>query len=194
MTLFKDRTDAGQALAAELSGKAYEDPVILALPRGGVPVAAEVARVLNAPVDLIMVRKIGAPEQPELAVAAVVNGSDPKIVTNPEIARSFGLAAADIKRMSRPRLEEIRRRREVYLKGRKQVPLRGRTAIVVDDGIATGATVRASLRAVRARKPARLVLAVPVAPRDVAEALRDEVDELISSVPPDGVNSAGSAG
>ncbi|MEX5562411.1 phosphoribosyltransferase [Pseudophaeobacter sp. 1A16562] len=179
MTLFKDRTDAGQALAAELSGKGYQDPVILALPRGGVPVAAEVARALNAPMDLIMVRKIGAPEQPELAVAAVVNGSEPKIVTNREIARSFGLAAADIKRMSQPRLEEIRRRRDVYLKGRKQVPLRGRTAIVVDDGIATGATVRASLRAVRARKPARLVLAVPVAPRDVAESLRDEVDELI---------------
>lgn len=177
--IFQDRRDAGQALAATLATKDYDAPLVLALPRGGVPVAIEVARTLKAPMDLVMVRKIGAPGQPELAVAAVVNGDDPQIVVNAAIARSFHLSQSDIEEMSKPRLEEIRRRRELYLKGRRQIPMQGRTAIVIDDGIATGATVRASLRAVRARKPARLVLAVPVAPPDVAQELAAEVDELI---------------
>ena len=179
MARFKNREKAGQALAEIFSKKAYADPVVLALPRGGVPVAIELVRVLRAPMDLIMVRKIGAPGQPELAVAAVVNGDDPQFVVNSGIARSFGLSDDDIKAMSRSELEEIRRRRDVYLKGRASVPVKGRTVIVVDDGIATGATIRASLKALRLRSPARLVLAVPVAPAEMITALQDEVDEII---------------
>ena len=177
--IFQDRSEAGKALAAALAAKEYESPVILALPRGGVPVAIEVSRALKAPMDLIMVRKIGAPGQPELAVAAVVNGDDPQIVVNEAIARSFRLSRAEIEEMSKPRLGEIRRRRELYLKGRRRLLLEGRTVIVIDDGLATGATVRASLSAVRARGPAKLVLAVPIAAPDVAQELADEVDELI---------------
>lgn len=179
MSRFLNRTEAGKALAGVLAEKNYDDPVILALPRGGVPVAIEVVRALKAPLDLVMVRKIGAPGQQELAVAAVVNGDDPQIVVNEGIAQAFGLTDADIEKMSHSRLDEIRRRRGVYLSGRTQVPIKGRTVIVVDDGIATGATTRASLKAVRRRDPAKLVLAVPVAPSDVVEEMRAEVDEVI---------------
>ncbi|MDX1781879.1 MAG: phosphoribosyltransferase family protein [Thalassovita sp.] len=179
MSRFLNRAEAGKALAEAVADKHYDDPVILALPRGGVPVAIELVRVLKAPLDLVMVRKIGAPGQQELAVAAVVNGDDPQIVVNEGIMAVFGLTDEDIEQMSKSRLDEIRRRREVYLGGRPQVPVKGRTAVVVDDGIATGATTRASLKAVRKRDPARLVLAVPVGPADVVEELRDEVDEVI---------------
>lgn len=179
MSRFLNRTEAGKALAEVLAEKNYDDPVILALPRGGVPVAIEVVRALKAPLDLVMVRKIGAPGQQELAVAAVVNGDDPQIVVNEGIAQAFGLTDEDIEKMSHSRLDEIRRRRGVYLSGRTQVPIKGRTVIVVDDGIATGATTRASLKAVRRRDPAKLVLAVPVAPQDVVEEMRAEVDEVI---------------
>ncbi|MBR9652065.1 phosphoribosyltransferase [Thalassovita aquimarina] len=179
MSRFLNRTEAGKALAEVLAERNYDDPVVLALPRGGVPVAIEVVRALKVPLDLVMVRKIGAPGQQELAVAAVVNGDDPQIVTNEGIMLALGLTDEDIEQMSKSRLEEIRRRRGVYLSGRAQVPIKGRTAIVVDDGIATGATTRASLKAVRKRDPAKLVLAVPVAPEDVVEDLRGEVDEVI---------------
>lgn len=179
MNRFIDRTEAGQALARVLAEKDYPKPVVLALPRGGVPVAIEVARTLKAPMDLVMVRKIGVPQQPELAAAAIVNGDDPQLVVNQYIAAQTGLLQADIERLAETQLELIRQRREKYLKGRDQVSIQGRTAIIVDDGIATGATMRASLKAVRRRKPAKLVLAVPVAPRDTIEQLRGEVDELV---------------
>ncbi len=179
MTRFLNRSEAGRALAAALSEKTYPDPVILALPRGGVPVAIEVARVLKAPMDLVMVRKIGVPYQPELAVAAVVNGDTPEIVVNHDVAAHCGLSRSDIDQLAKAQLAEIVRRRGVYLKGRTQVPVKDRTAIVIDDGIATGATIRASLRAVRRRNPARLVLAVPVAPADTIVSLRSEVDEIV---------------
>lgn len=179
MNRFADRSEAGRALADVLVNKDYTDPVILALPRGGVPVATEVARALKAPLDLVMVRKIGVPGQPELAAAAVVNGDDPQLVINQEIARMSGLSHDDIDRLAETQLQEIRRWRGIYLKGRDQISVKGRTAIIVDDGIATGATMRASLKAVRQRGPARLVLAVPVAPGDTISEMRGEVDELI---------------
>ena len=179
MTVFRDRADAGRALAEALAERGFEDPVILALPRGGVPVAIEVVRRLNAPMDLVMVRKIGVPGQPELAAAAVVDGDTPHVVFNENILAQAGLSRDDIDRLAETELEEIRRRRGLYLGDRPQVPVEGRTAIVVDDGIATGATMRVSLKAVRARAPARLVLAVPVAPRDTVEALRPEVDDIV---------------
>ena len=185
MSGFTDRTEAGRRLADLLAAKGYADPVILALPRGGVPVGLEIARVLKAPLDLVMVRKLGVPFQPELAAGAVVNGSDPEIVTNEAVMAHAGLSRKDLEEMAEVQLEEIRRRRAVYLRGRQQAPVRGRTAIIVDDGIATGATVRAAIRGVRQKSPAKLVLAVPVAPVDTIERLRAEVDEIVCPETPE---------
>lgn len=179
MTRFANRVEAGLQLAAALLARGDPDPVVLALPRGGVPVAAEVARVLRAPLDLLMVRKIGMPHHRELAAGAVVNGDHPEIVVNEAIAASAGLTRKDVEKLAAPELEEIRRRRAIYLAGRASVPLAGRTAIVVDDGIATGATMRAALRAVRRQDPARVILAVPVAPPESLEDLAPEADAVV---------------
>jgi putative phosphoribosyl transferase len=176
---FSDRAEAGRAVADLLATRPPPRPVVLALPRGGVPVAYEIARRLHAPLDLVMVRKVGVPHQPELAAAAVANGDAPEIVVNDSVAAAAGLGHDDIAAMAEAQLGEIARRRALYLKGRDPVPLEGRTAIVVDDGIATGATTRAALRAVRRRNPDRLVLAVPVAPPDTLDALGDEADEIV---------------
>jgi putative phosphoribosyl transferase len=184
MNRFRDRIDAGQALAGLVAERGYDRPVVLALPRGGVPVAAEVARRIGAPLDLVLVRKIGVPAQPELAVAAVVDGDRPEIVINEDIARHARLTHEDIERLSKPELATIAKRRASYLKGRAPIGLAGRTAIVVDDGIATGATMRAALRAVRRQHPARVVLAVPVAAADSLALLRSEVDDVICPVVP----------
>ncbi len=176
---FANRSEAGRALAEALQKKALEDPVVLALPRGGVPVAAEVARVLEAPLDLVMVRKIGVSYQPELAVAAVVDGSHPEIVVNEEVQSLAGVSRDYIDKQAEVELAEIERRRKLYLAGRQPARIEGRSAIVVDDGIATGTTVRAALRALRRRRPKRLILAVPVAPADTVEALRAEADDIV---------------
>lgn len=184
MSGFFNRTEAGKALAKALADRDFHDPVILALPRGGVPVGIELARELHAPMDLVMVRKVGAPRQPELAVAAVVNGDSPQIAINEAIAAHLGLSHDEIERMARPQLDEIQRRRAKYLKGRTPVAIEGRTAIVVDDGIATGATMRASLKAIRQRAPANLILAVPVAARDALNDIRKDVDEVVCLLEP----------
>jgi putative phosphoribosyl transferase len=179
MVRFASRRAAGRALARAVARRRPVDPVVLALPRGGVPVAAEIARRLGAPLDLVLVRKVGVPFQPELAAAAVVDGSDAQIVANDDVIAMVGLSRADIERAARRELAEIERRRQVYLQGRERVPLEGRTLILVDDGIATGASVRAALTALRQRRPRALILAVPVAPADTIAALRPEVDEVI---------------
>ncbi len=184
MRAFSDRTSAGIALARELAARSYDNPVVLALPRGGVPVALEVARRLQAPLDLVMVRKIGVPSQPELAAAAVVNGDDPHYVLNADVMSSVGLTPADIEELAVEQLAEIRRRRSRYLAGRTPAPITGRTAIVIDDGIATGATMRASLQAVARRSPLRTVLAVPVAPQHTVRAFQSEADEVICLASP----------
>jgi putative phosphoribosyl transferase len=176
---FQDRTSAGKELARAVAKAKFADPVVLALPRGGVPVAAEVARSLNSPLDIVLVRKIGVPEQPELAAAAVVDGGEPEIVVNEEVAALCGITRAEIDERAKVELEEIERRRSLYLPGRTRVPLEGRAVIVVDDGIATGTTMRAALKALREKKPKALILAVPVAPGDTVAELRAEVDELI---------------
>lgn len=176
--MFEDRQDAGRQLAGRLGGLGPADPVVLALPRGGVPVAAEVARALGAPLDLVLVRKIGAPGQEELAAGAVVDGED-GIVFNDGVLRSLGMRPEHFAPAIRRKLAEIEERRQSYLAGREPLPLVGRTAILVDDGIATGATVRAALKALRRRGPARIVLAVPVAPPEVLAGLRPLVDELV---------------
>lgn len=153
--------------------------MVLALPRGGLPVAFEVAKALSSPIDLIMVRKIGVPWQQELAAAAVVDGDDPQIVENPEIVEMSRLSKDFIKEEADKQLQEIERRRRLYLGERERVAVRGRTVVVVDDGIATGATVRAALKAVRKAGAQRVVLAVPVAPPETIEALRAETDEIV---------------
>jgi putative phosphoribosyl transferase len=176
---FKNREEAGKALAEALLSKVFPDPVVLALPRGGVPVAVEVARALKAPLDLVMVRKIGVPYQPELAAAAVIDGDDSQIVVNEEVCALANVSRGEIDAMAKEELREIDRRTKVYLKGRPRAPIVGRSAIVVDDGIATGTTIRAVIKALRRKGPKSIVLAVPVAPRDAVEALRKEVDDIV---------------
>ena len=176
---FKNRSDAGRKLAAALTKYKDQHPVVLALPRGGVPVAAEVAARFNAPLDLILVRKIGVPFQPELAMGAVVDGGAPLIVRNEDVIRLAGIDEADFKAVCDRELAEIERRRQRYLGSRERVDVAGRTAIVIDDGIATGATTRAALRATRMRNPKKLVLAVPVAPTDSLAVMRQEADDVV---------------
>jgi putative phosphoribosyl transferase len=176
---FENRQQAGRQLAQALTRYKHEQPVVLALPRGGVPVAVEVAAALHAPLDLILVRKIGVPMQPELAMGAVVDGGKPLIVRNEDIIALTGIEEAEFKRVCDAELAEIERRRQRYLGTRPRAKVEGKTAIVIDDGIATGATTRAALRATRARKPKKLVLAVPVAPTDSLAAMREEADDVV---------------
>lgn len=191
MRRFHDRTDAGRRLAAALSAYAGREPVVLALPRGGVPVAAEVAASLHAPLDLVLVRKIGVPDQPELAMGAVVNGADPIVVRNPDIIALGAVDEAAFDAVCRKELAEIERRRARYIGARLRAPVAGRVVIVVDDGIATGATVKAALRAIRARGPKELVLAVPVAPPGTLAGLRPEVDDIICLLAPEDLGAIG---
>ncbi len=182
---FADRREAAQALAARLLQLRPPAPVVvLALPRGGVPIGAVVARALQAPLDLILVRKIGAPWQSELALAAVAEGEPPEIVVDEELRREAGVGRDWIEQQAAVQMQEIARRRQLYLRGRAPVAVQGCSAIVVDDGIATGTTMRAALRALRRRQPARLVLAVPVAPQDTLQMLRAEVDQIVCLATP----------
>ena len=176
---FKDRIEAGRKLATALAAYRNQHPVVLALPRGGVPVAAEVASALKAPLDLILVRKIGVPTQPELAMGAVVDGGEPIIVRNEDVIGLAGISESDFKAACDSELAEIERRRQRYLGTRPRAEVTARTAIVIDDGVATGATTRAALQATRRRKPKRLVLAVPVAPTDTLSALRSDADDVV---------------
>jgi predicted phosphoribosyltransferase len=179
MMPFIDRTDAGRQLAKALARYKAQRPVVLALPRGGVPVAAEVATVLDAPLDLILVRKIGVPFQPELAMGAVVDGREPVIVRNEDVISLTGVSEQEFNATCDQQLAEIDRRRKLYLGDRPHPQIAGRTVIVVDDGIATGATTRAALQAIRMRKPSKLVLAIPVAPTATLKDLRGEADDIV---------------
>jgi predicted phosphoribosyltransferase len=176
---FIDRYDAGRRLAKALEKYRSRKPVVLALPRGGVPVAAEVASALGAPLDLILVRKIGVPFQPELAMGAVVDGGSPLIVRNEHVIRVTGVSDAEFQAVCARELQEIERRRKNYLGARAPVEVEGCTAIVIDDGVATGATTRAALRASRSRRPARLVLAVPVAAEETLKELAGDADDIV---------------
>jgi putative phosphoribosyl transferase len=176
---FRNRSEAGRRLAVALAGYKEQEPTILALPRGGVAVAAEVAAALDAPLDLILVRKVGVPFQPELAMGAVADGGRSIIVRNEDVIEHVGIDEAELKTVCDAEFAEIERRRERYLGNRERAEVAGRTAIVIDDGIATGATTRAALRATRMRNPKRLVLAVPVAPSDILSELRREADDIV---------------
>ncbi|MBB5373065.1 phosphoribosyltransferase [Acidocella aromatica] len=189
--LFTDRADAGKKLAKRLLHLKDEKPMVLALPRGGVPVAFEVAKALAAPLDLVLVRKIGVPFQEEYALGAIADGGEPELVIDEDNRRSLNISEDYVAQAKAEALEEIERRRRVYLGNRAPVEIAGHTAIIVDDGIATGATMRAALRAVRRRNPARLVLAVPVAPPDSLWRLRAEADETICLHEPEHFSAVG---
>lgn len=188
---FATRQQAGALLAKELTRRHYQRPLVLALPRGGVPIGAEVARALKAPLDLLLVRKIGVPWQRELAAAAIVDGEQHDLVYNDEVMAAGKLGPADLEPQIAEALKEIERRRALYLKDRKPLSIEGHTAIVVDDGIATGTTVKAALKALKRRRPLKLVLAVPVAPASSIAELRPHVDELICLQQPEPFGAIG---
>ncbi len=183
--LFDDRAAAGRILASALSRRGLEAPVIYALPRGGVPVATEIARKLGAPLDLILSRKIGAPRQPELALGAAVDGEKPEIVLNADIVAALGVEPAEIERIAATQFAEIARRRAAYLGGAEPVSARGRTAILVDDGVATGASMEAAIRALRRRAPKKIILATPVAARSAWARLGALADEVVALTTPE---------
>ena len=183
--LFADRYDAGRRLADALEVYRGSDPVVLALPRGGVPVGFEIAKALDAPLDVLLVRKIGAPGQPELGLGAVVDGSDPQTVLTPAVVDAVAPPPGYIEAETRRQLVEIERRRRRYTGERPPPTPSDRTVIVVDDGIATGGTVRAALRGLARSHPARLVLAVPVAPADSLAELEPDCDQIICLATPE---------
>src|SRR5512134_3178723 len=182
--MFADRMDAGRRLARALLHLKPHRPVVLALPRGGVPVGFEVARILEAALDLLLVRKIGVPGYPELALGAVLDGEHPHLVLNQELAELASVSHRYIAEQEAIKLKEIEDRRALYLRGRRRPSVARRTVIVVDDGVATGATMKAAINALRDMAVRRLVVAVPVAPPDTAEALREVVDELVCLATP----------
>ncbi len=176
---FRNRSEAGKMLAAALQRYEGENSVILALPRGGVPVAAEVAAALNAPLGLVLVRKVGVPWRPELAMGAVVDGGTPIVVRNEDVIRHLAIDEAEFKQVCDEELAEIESRRRRYLGDRPPIDVKDRVTIVIDDGIATGATIRAALRATRMRAPKTLVLAVPVASTEALAEVGEEADDVI---------------
>jgi putative phosphoribosyl transferase len=178
---FRDRHDAAQRLVPRIKAalRAGEKPIILALPRGGVPLGAVIAAALDAPLDLVFVRKLGLPDQPELAVGAVTNGAKPNLEINEEIAQAADLSRAEIAALAEPALAEIARRRALWLGGRDTAPLNGQVVVVVDDGIATGASMRAALRWLRAQGAVRVIVAIPVAPATGLSAIESLADQVI---------------
>tara|TARA_R110000772_G_scaffold11226_8_gene35331 strand:- start:3401 stop:4042 length:642 start_codon:yes stop_codon:yes gene_type:complete len=188
---FQDRRDAGQQLAVRLMDKASENPLILALPRGGVPIGYEVAKALGAQMDLLMVRKIGAPGWPEYGIGAIIDGADPHLVLNEEVVRQIAPSPNYIQAEMRRQLEEIERRRLIYLGQRRPVSVTDRTVIIVDDGIATGSTVKAALQGLRKNKPKKIILAVPVAARSTLVELGDQCDEIICLYAPSAFGAVG---
>lgn len=180
---FENRRDAGRRLADRLQGYTGRDGVVvLGLPRGGVPVAYEVARALNAPLDVLVVRKLGLPFHPELAMGAIASGG--AVDLNDDVITAYGIPADELALVRARELRELERRESTYRGSRPAIPLAGRTVIVVDDGLATGASMRAALRAVRQGRPARLVAAVPVAPQGSRDMLGGLADDLVSVFSP----------
>jgi len=188
-TQFADRSDAGQRLAAELKARALPDAVVLALPRGGVPVGYEVAAALDAPLEVLLVRKLGAPGYEEFGIGAVVDGANPQIVLNAEAIAALGVIPSYIEAERDRQLAEIERRRQLY--NTPAVNVQGHTAIVVDDGVATGGTLLAALYAIKRASPRYMVLAVPVAPPDTLQKLAEHVDEVICLSSPEDFHAVG---
>jgi putative phosphoribosyl transferase len=181
---FIDRRDAGQRLAAELKPRGLSDPVVLALPRGGVPVGYEVAHALNAPLDVLLVRKLGAPGHEEFGIGAIVDGAHPQVVLNAEAIEMLRVPPAYLAQEQDRQLQEIERRRRLYGAEHSAPELAGRTVIVVDDGVATGGTVLVALRALKNAVARRVVLAIPLAPPETLVKLMTEADEVICLASP----------
>jgi predicted phosphoribosyltransferase len=188
--MFRDRREAGQLLATALSRYAGRpDVVVLALPRGGVPVAYEVAQALGAPLDVFVVRKLGVPGHEELAMGAVAT---PGVrVLNEEVVRGLGIPARMIEAVAAREQAELARRERLYRGDRPPVDVHGRTVILVDDGLATGTSIHAAIQALRQRQPARIVVAVPIAAPDRCEALKDQVDDVVCAVTPEPFHAVG---
>ena len=188
--LFEDRRDAGRALAERLEDHAGRpDVLVLGLPRGGVPVAYEVARALHAPLDVFLVRKLGLPGQEELAMGAIASGGIR--VVNPDVLSELGVPEELIDVVAAEEAEELARRERLYRGDRPPPQVEGRTVILADDGLATGASMRAAVAALRQLRPARIVVAVPVAARETCDELRSEVDEVVCAVTPDPLYAIG---
>lgn len=180
---FHDRRDAGRALAERLTDYADRpDVVVLALPRGGVPVAYEVARALHAPLDVFLVRKLGVPEQPELAMGALASGGT--LLVNADVVNALGIPDEVIDAVALDERQELERRERAYRDDRPPVDVRGRVVILVDDGLATGSSMRAAVQAVRQQQPARVVVAVPVGSAATCADLQAEVDEVVCALTP----------
>jgi predicted phosphoribosyltransferase len=187
---FGDRHDAGRRLAEQLqSYSGRQDLVVLALPRGGVPVAYEVARTLAAPLDVFVVRKLGVPGQPELAMGAIASGG--VRVLNEDVVGWYRPSPLTIESVTRAERMELERRERLYRDGRPPVSIKGRVAILVDDGLATGSTMRAAVLAVRRLEPAGVVVAVPVGSREACEALKEVADQVICSLIPEPFSAVG---
>ena len=187
---YLDRTDAGIRLAGHLAayvGRA--DVVVLGLPRGGVPVAAEVARALGAPLDVFCVRKLGVPGEPELAMGAIATGG--VVVVNEAVVAEISAPPELVAEVAAAERAELDRRERAYRGDRPPLPLAGRTVVLVDDGLATGASMRAAVRAVRSAGPARVVVAVPVAAAETCRSLEAEADEVVCPLAPEGFRSVG---
>lgn len=181
--LYGDRVEAGQVLARDLAHLGSEDVVVLGLPRGGVPVARQVADALGAPLDVILVRKLGVPGQPEVAMGAIGEG-DVRVL-EPRTIATAGVSEEVLGAVERRERQELERRATLYREGRPARELQGRTVVIVDDGIATGSTVRAAARVARALGAVRVVVATPVAPADIVDRLGPDVDEVVASAMPD---------
>ena len=186
---FRSRVEAGQALGKQMARGAWTDPLVLALPRGGVPVAEHVALAIGAQLDVIVSRKIGSPFNPEMGIGAV--GPDGNVVLDQLLIRRMRVDAEYIESASRLELEEIHRRESAYRGARPNPRVTGRDVIVVDDGIATGYTVMAAMRSLRDNHPLRLVVATPVCPPDTLQWLQQEVDMVVSLISPEGFSAVG---
>jgi len=187
---FNDRPDAGRRLAEVLlRSRPAGDMVVLGLPRGGVPVAWEIARALNATLDVFLVRKLGTPGHPELAMGAIASGGTR--VINDDVVNALGIVPEQIEAVARHERSELERRDAVYRQGRTLTPLTSRTVILVDDGLATGSTMKAAVQAVRQHAPARVIVAVPVGAPETCRALREIADEVICAETPSSFSAVG---
>jgi predicted phosphoribosyltransferase len=187
---FRSRREAGRAVADQLGGYAGRpDVLVVGIPRGGLAVASEIARALGAPLDVFAVRKLGVPGHEELAMGAIATGG--VVVRNDEVVEGLGISDGLIETVVARERRKLQRREEAYRGNRAPLEVAGRTVIVVDDGLATGSTMRAAVRALRARGPARIVVAVPVAPPDTCASLRSEADEVVCPLMPEPFQAVG---
>jgi len=185
--IFKNRREAGRLLGGRLSADKYagEKTVVIGLLRGGVPVAYEISKALNAPLDVALVRKIGAPNQEELAIGAIVDGKNPKVYLNESLISRIGIPEGYIDRVKEIKLEEIRKREKIYRRGEEKIDVRGKIAIVVDDGIATGASMRVVIDALKEEKPEKIIVAVPVIAADTLKELKKMANDVIALSAPE---------